>query len=479
VQQLISILDDRRDDPRPALIFEGSVLSYADLCQAVGAMAERLRSSGVTPGQKVLVSLSNSPAFALGMLALSEVGAVSIPLNPSMPEKERARVLAIARPQFALGLQGQHRLMPGVYIRALNDRPDGHEPELEDVSTIVFTSGTTGAPKGVLLSGDALLTNSRAVVDYLGLTPADRTLIFLPLYYSYPMSQLLSTWIAGGTVVLMKNLMFPAEAMKLIDRHGVTGLGGVPTSLSLLANQTVRPQQPPRYVMSAGGPLAPVLVRRLNAVFPGAALFNNYGCTEIGPRATAINYADHPQRIGSIGRAIAGVDVRLIKPDLSEAAPMETAEIVLNGPSLMKGYYRDPDTTAQRMSRWGFHTGDYAHADDDGFLYFEGRHDDVFKSGGEKVSAREIEDVMLEHPGVLEVAVVAQPDPLLGYVSVAYVVRSDESGPTQQDLQVFCRRKLSFHKVPQAVHFLARLERTDTGKVQKFRLKEAVQGSVL
>src|SRR5687768_5336539 len=177
----MSILDGRRDDPRPALIFEGSVLSYADLCQAADAMAERLRSGGVTAGQKVLVSLSNSPAFALGMLALSEVGAVSIPLNPSMPEKERARVLAIAHPQFALGLQGQHRLMPGVYLRALNDPLADREPELEDVSTIVFTSGTTGVPKGVLLTGAALLANSRAVVDYLQLTPADRTLIFLPL----------------------------------------------------------------------------------------------------------------------------------------------------------------------------------------------------------------------------------------------------------------------------------------------------------
>ena len=472
MQQLASVLRDRKTDPRPGLLFEADRFSYAQLWEHVETTCGRLAAQGVVAGSKVVVALPNVPGFPITLMALSELRAVAIPLNPSLPEKERARILGIAQPSFIVGIQGHARLMPGVYLsRACAACP---EPELNEISTITFTSGTTGAPKGVLMTAEALLLNAQAVVEYLELCPEDRTLIFLPLYYSYSMSQLVSTWLAGGTVVLMKNLLFPADAIRLVDQHSITGLGGVPTSLALLANQSPGPRRRTlRYVMSAGGPLPPALVRKLDAVFPGAALFNNYGCTEIGPRATSVNYMEYPERLGSIGRAIGNVTVRLIRNDLSEAGPLETAEIVLSGPTLMKGYYRNPETTRARMSRWGFHTGDFAYADEDGFLYYQGRNDDVFKCGGEKVSATEIEDVILEHQGVLEVAVVAQPDAMLGHVSVAYVVRAAEGAPTEKDLQLFCRRKLSIQKVPREIHFLDKLERTANGKVQKFRLKEA------
>lgn len=478
MQQLASVLRERAADERPALIVDNDTYSYRRLWEAALAAAAAMRDAGVREGSKVVVSLSNAPAFPIVLMALSEIGAVSIPLNPSMPEKERARILAIAQPHFAAGFEGGRRVSPGVYLSAVSGAASAADPELEGVSTIIFTSGTTGSPKGVLLSAEGLLANAASVVNYLQLGPGDRTLVFLPLFYSYPMSQMLTTWMAEGTVVLMKNLLFPAHAIKMIDRHGVTGLGGVPTSLNLLASQPAGPRTRLRYVMSAGGPLAPVLVRKLGEAFPGAALFNNYGCTEIGPRATAVNYCEHPDRVGSIGRAIDGVTVRLIHADGSEAAPMETAEIVLSGPTLMKGYYRDAETTRARMSRWGFHTGDYAHADADGFLWFQGRRDDIFKCGGEKVSAREIEDVLLEHHGVLEAAVVAQVDEVLGQVPVAYVVRVEEGGPAREDLQLFCRRKLSFHKVPREVHFLEKLERTSSGKVQKFRLRTPARKEV-
>ena len=150
----------------------------------------------------------------------------------------------------------------------------------------------------------------------------------------------------------------------------------------------------------------------------------------------------------------------------------ESGEIVLSGPSLMKGYYRDPETTASRMSRHGFHTGDYAYADAQGFLYYQGRRDDIFKSAGEKVSAREIEDVVLAHDRVAEAAVIAMPDPVLGTVPVVYVVRRPGTSCTDRELQTFCARHLSRHKIPRAVHFVDELHKTSSGKVQKYRLRE-------
>ena len=206
--------------------------------------------------------------------------------------------------------------------------------------------------------------------------------------------------------------------------------------------------------------------------FPEAALFNNYGCTEIGPRATSVSYRRHPERIGSIGRAITGVEVTVVRPDLSVANVGETGEIVLRGPTLMKGYYRAPDATAARMSPHGFHTGDYAHTDGDGFLYYQGRRDDIFKSAGEKISAQEIEDVLLQHEAVSEAAVVSLADPQVDAVPVAYIVLRPGAACSERELQTFCGRRLSRRKAPRAVHFVAELSKTSSGKVQKHRLKD-------
>jgi acyl-CoA synthetase (AMP-forming)/AMP-acid ligase II len=166
------------------------------------------------------------------------------------------------------------------------------------------------------------------------------------------------------------------------------------------------------------------------------------------------------------------VELHLVRGDLSLAEVGETGEIVLAGPTLMRGYYRDPDATAHKTSKWGFHTGDFAYADADGFLFYEGRSDDVFKCAGEKVSAKEVEDAVLEHPGILEAAVTAHEDPLLGQVPVVHVVVRAEGAPTEEDLRAFCGRRLSRHKVPRRVFFVSALDKTPTGKIQKFRLRE-------
>jgi acyl-coenzyme A synthetase/AMP-(fatty) acid ligase len=307
------------------------------------------------------------------------------------------------------------------------------------------------------------------------LSALDRSLVFLPLSYAYALSQMLSTLVAGGAVVLLQSLRYPALAFQAMHEHRVTGLGGVPTSLAILA----RHQQAAgarvaslRYMLSAGGPLAPALLRTLQESFPGVGVFNNYGCTEIGPRATALDCAAHPDKIASIGRAIPAVRVTIVSPDGSVAEPGETGEIALSGPSLMKGYYEDPVTTASRMSRHGFLTGDYAYADADGFLFYQGREDDIFKSAGEKVSAREVEDVVLTHEDIAEAAVVSQPHAILGAVPVVYAVLQPGTSCTDRDLQTFCASRLARHKVPRAVHFVDELRKTASGKIQKHRLRE-------
>jgi acyl-CoA synthetase (AMP-forming)/AMP-acid ligase II len=459
----------------PALIFEGSTFSYSQLDCLVSDVAERLATASVGPGTKVLVALPNSPASLISMLAVNACGAVFMPLNPGLTAEERQRIDELARPDFVIGNDGQAALGPGAWLTPSRSSPYDDD-DLAGVAALIFTSGTTGVPKGVMMTEQALIANARSVAGYLGLSKMDRTLVFLPIYYTYTLSQMFSTWLAGGCVVLMPHLRYPLQVLSAIGAQKVTGFGGVPTSLNVLASHsavsTVK-QRSLRYILSAGGPLAPVVVHRVQQAFPQAALFNNYGCTEIGPRATAVNFTAHPDKVGSIGRAIPGVNVSIIRPDRSVADVGETGEIVLHGPSLMTGYYRDPETTRARLSAYGFHTGDFAWRDADGFLYFEGRTDDIFKSAGEKVSAREIEDVAMDHEAVAEAAIISEPDPISGAVPILYVVLRRGAVCTERDLRAFCACRLSTHKVPKAVHFVRELHKTATGKIQKHRLNAA------
>jgi acyl-CoA synthetase (AMP-forming)/AMP-acid ligase II len=459
----------------PALVFEGSTLSRHQLEALVSHVAGCLRRAGVEPASKVLVALPNSPAFLVSLLAVNACHALFMPVSPRLTPDERRRVDGIASPDFVVSEEhGSIELMPGAFL-SRNASVADHDEDLADVSAILFTSGTIGMPRGVMMTEDALVANARAVAGYLQLTGTDRTLVFLPAYYTYTLSQILSTWLAGGSVVLMPNLRYPMQAFMAIAEHEITGFGGVPTSLNVLASHLARSSASHaslRYILSAGAPLAPALAERIQRIFPRAALFNNYGCTEIGPRATAVDVTAHPTKLGSVGRAIAGVSVTIVRPDLSVADTGEIGEIVLGGASLMKGYYGDPDATFARMSLHGFHTGDYAYADSEGFLYFQGRRDDMFKSAGEKVSATEIENVVIAHEAVGEAAVVPLPDPILGAVPVVYVVIRPGWSLTERDLRAFCAQHLSRHKVPRTVHFVDELQKTATGKVQKHRLKE-------
>jgi acyl-CoA synthetase (AMP-forming)/AMP-acid ligase II len=477
----LDLLQQPRLGGAAALACEGAILTRGELVDRATTMADRLVHAGVGPGSKVLVSLPNSPAFLLSMLAVNQCGAVFMPVNPALSPDERRRIEEIARPDAIIAEEGSIELLSGACLSHAAGPNGAGEPwddeDLSDVAAIIFTSGTTGTPKGVMMAESALLTNARAVARYLALSEGDRTLVFLPLSYTYSLSQVLSTWVAGAGVVLLRNLFYPRLFFEAIARHRVTGFGGVPASLNILASQAAglgREMGSLRYILSAGGPLRPQLAQAVLRAFPGAALFNNYGCTEIGPRATTVDYTASPDRIGSIGRAIAGVDLTIVGADLTVASVGETGEIVLRGPSLMKGYYRAPEATAARMSRHGFHTGDYAWADSDGFLYYEGRRDDMFKSAGEKISAREIEDVVLQHEAVSEAAVVSLADPSVEAVPVAYIVLRPGASCTERDLQTFCGRRLSRLKVPRAVHFVEALCRTPSGKVQKFRLKDMV-----
>jgi len=463
---------------RNALACNNQLYSYDTLIRKIINTADVLQDLGVSTRSKVVLSLRNSPAFIISLFAVNKAEAIFIPLDPYLQDSEKERLTNIARPDFMISEEGEHEIFPGIHLSKCNGPTYKDNSDLEDLCAVLFTSGSRGLPKGAMLTDENLLSNARAVIRYLNLNSEDRSLVFLPLHYSYSLSQCLTTLLAGGMVVLMENLLYPGMAFALMDEYSVTGFGGVPTSLKALAHHSSLEKyefDSLRFVLNAGAPISPSLIKQLAKAFPKAHIINNYGCTEIGPRATYVDYTEFPEKIGSIGKPVPGVEVTLVKDHQTVASPMEMGEIALKGPSLMKGYYRNPQCTRESMSNWGFHTGDYAYTDKSGFLYIQGRQDDIFKCGGEKVSAQEIEDVLLEHPDVFEAVVVSKRDPAMGAAPIAYiVVKNSAAVPSERALQAFCSQRLSGYKLPRQIHFVESLEKSSTGKIQKYRLKEAV-----
>ena len=326
-----------------------------------------------------------------------------------------------------------------------------------------------------MLSHRNLLLNAADVVAYLSLTPNDAVLIFLPTAYSYALSQLLTAMLAAARIVFLSNMLHPAYVVRVIKDHGITGFGGVPATFNLLCDYLERKdEQLPslRFVMNAGGPIAITTIEKLQRLLPNVQVFNCYGCTEIGPRATYLPPGDVRRRPGSIGKALPCVQLHIVREDGADVQPGEVGEIVLKGQTLMKGYHRNPEAFLKAVRSEGFHTGDLATVDQDGFLYFRGRLDDIFRTGGEKVSPLEVEEVLLRHPDILEATVTGVPHELLGTVPMAVLVVRPGRRLDESDIRRLCAESLPCHCVPKLIEVRETLEKTSSGKIARVRMGE-------
>ena len=453
---------DAGDGARAALVAGDKTWTYARLREDARAAAAALGDRrGARVGLRCADAAKFVPAFFGALLA----GAAVVPLAAELPDAAAEALLDRAGCSAVLGDDGTRE-------RAVAAGPGAPDP---DEALVLFTSGTTGAPKGVVHSGEAVLANARAVAASLSLSPADRTSVFLPLTFSYGLSQMLSTFSAGGSVVA-EPFFHPAFFVKRLRETGATGFGGVPSHLRLLsARGAERPHDLPslRWVMNAGGPLEARELAAVRSAFPRAEVVCAYGCTEIGPRATQLPAARLADKAGSIGVAIAGVSAVVLDPAGRETAAGETGELVLSGPSLMKGYLGDPAATERALGPRGFRTGDLAARDADGFLWFKGRADDQFKSGGEKIDARAVELALLSHPAVAEAVVVPVPDAILGAAPKAVVVLKAGAAAGADELKAHARGLVPPSHVPKSFVFADALEKTPNGKVRRSAYAEA------
>jgi acyl-CoA synthetase (AMP-forming)/AMP-acid ligase II len=348
-----------------------------------------------------------------------------------------------------------------------------HGITTSQTASIVYTSGSTASAKGVVLSHGNFCFIARSVADCLGLNETDRCALILPLCHTYGKSVLLSAAAAGAAVVLLDCFGNHQKFLSLLNEEGCTVLSAVPYHLHTLVKSgclSLYGFSSLRLITSSADKLSPSVLDSLMEALPNVRIFSMYGLTEAATRVCCLPPEFIHIKKKSCGRPLPCVELNIALED-GRAAPVgETGEILLRGPNVMSGYWNDPDLTAATIVNGWLKTGDLGHMDADGFLYIDGRKKDLIKCAGESVCPLEIEEIIMEHPGVEEAAVIGRPDSLMGEIIHAYVTSRDSS-LKKSDLREHCRARLPHNKVPYTYTIVERLPRTNTGKDQKHLLK--------
>ncbi|MBN1569563.1 MAG: acyl--CoA ligase [Acidobacteria bacterium] len=459
---------------KAAVWFRGGWRTYAQIDREADCVAGYLISIGVKAGDRVAVLLENSFDYICAHFGIHRAGAVEVSLNTELKADEIKRLLddCGAKVIFA-----RTNSWPGVRQITMGEIPANMAVSVPrridvDLAAIVYTSGVTSSPKGVMLSHLNLVSNTRSIVEYLGLRSDDRMMVVLPFYYIYGRSLLYSHFMSGGSLVLDNSFAYPAKVLNTMRELEVTAFAGVPSTFSILLKKSdLKSRKFPslRFVTQAGGGMAPAMQKEAVEAFHPARLYIMYGSTEAAPRLTYVEPEMLPKKWGSIGRAIPNVEVIVVDKSGNRCAPGIAGEIAARGSNIMMGYWKDPEATAQVMKNGYYLTGDLGYADEDGYIFLTGRSKDIIKAGGNRISAKEIEDAIDEIPGVLESAVIGVPDEILGEAIKAFIVPA-KADLTKEQLIAQLSSRLPAFKVPKWFEFHESLPKNQSGKILKSKL---------
>lgn len=502
----------RAHPDQPAAWHNGVWKTYGELNHQADQVAAFLVGLAVKPGDRVAILLENSFDYIAAHFGVLKAGAVEVSLNTELAADGLKQLLLdceaqvlIAANKFAkqwTGIIGDlpdlkhlvldqdlKRIAPSSVSVPLHFLTEAYQTEVAsapnvrridlDLASLIYTSGSTGEPKGVMLSHLNLTSNMQSIVTYLGLQPDDRMMVVLPFYYVYGRSLLYSHFLSGGSIVIENRFAFSAIVLNGMRDLEVTGFAGVPSTFSILLKKTdLKARQFPklRFVTQAGGGMAPALQKEVVEAFPQAKVFVMYGSTEASPRLTYVEPDMLPRKWGSIGHAIPNVEVVVLDEHGKRVPTGTPGEIAARGSNIMMGYWKSPDATAEVLRNGYYYTGDLGYEDSDGYIFLTGRARDIIKAGGNRVSAKEIEDVVLEIAGVLETAVIGVPDEVLGEAIKVFVVRCHAT-LTEEDVKVHLQRRLPAFKHPKWVEFREELPKNQSGKILKAVLRQAETAS--
>jgi long-chain acyl-CoA synthetase len=511
---LVDIEERAAETPEATAIgFRGQEFSYAEFWEQTGRFAKALADAGVEPGDRVGVYLPNLPQYVIAFHGILRAGGIVVPMNPQYKSREISHLLGDSGATAVVALAD---LVP--QVREVQDDTDVQtiisvggdaegatefekflaEESLEvvdraddDVACQPYTSGTTGTPKGVLLTHRNLSFEARASPKiHDGIRADDKMLGVLPLFHIYGMTvTMLATLYEGGSYWPMAE-WDASEALELVESEGITLFHGVPAMYNDMVNHTDANDYDlgsVRFANAGGSSLPLEVMRRFEETFE-PDLMEGYGLTETAP----VTHANSPddRRPGSIGKPLPGVESKVVNHDFEEVDPVAegpvddeaelddvVGEIIVSGPNVMKKYYDRPGANEEVFTydddgtRW-FHTGDLGYYDEDGFFFIVDREKHMIVSGGYNIYPREVEELLFEHPDIADAAVVGVPDERRGETVTAFVVKRPDADVTAEEIKEYALENLAAYKHPREVNFVDELPRTTTGKVQKFELED-------
>jgi long-chain acyl-CoA synthetase len=471
---------------RLAVKLDDAEFNYALLDQATARVSAMLKAKGLQPGDRVGIMLPNVPYFPVAYYGILRAGGVVVPMNVLLKAREVGFYLKDPGAKIVFAwhdfLEAAQTGADEAGAEVINVKPgeiEGlifeHEPDTgvadvaeDDTAVILYTSGTTGQPKGAELTHSNLKRNAEASASLFGLDESIVVLGALPLFHSFGQTCGMNATISRGGCLSLIPRFDPAKALEIIQRDQVKVFEGVPTmygAMLHLPNRTDYDTSSLEICASGGAALPVELLRGFDEAF-NCKVLEGYGLSETSPVAS-FNHPDKERKPGSIGTPIAGVEMKVVDEDDNDLPNGEVGEIVIRGHNVMKGYWNKPDATAEVMKNGWFHTGDMAKVDEDGYFFIVDRKKDMIIRGGYNVYPREIEEVLYEHPAVREAAVVAVPHDDLGEEVGAAVVLKDGEALDAAELQAYVKENVAAYKYPRHIWFVDELPKGPTGKILK------------
>lgn len=494
-----------------ALVYQEQRLTYADLEARANRFASGLVRLGVGRGERVVVFGDNTPETVVafwGVLKASAIVSIVSPLTKPdklahmlkdcgaavlVSEAHLARTFTeaaahapdvrhviVAGPSDKVDAAALPGFLAWDDCLAGGDATPPPRRSIDiDLAAIIYTSGSTGDPKGIMLTHRNMLTAATSITTYLGNVEDDVVLSALPLSFDYGLYQVIMAFRMGARLVLERSFAFPAQVLKLIAREGVTGFPGVPTVFAMMAemkNLADFDLSSVRYVTNTAAALSVKNIDFIRRTFPTARVFSMYGLTEC-KRCTYLPPEDIDRKPLSVGIAIPNTELWIVDDQDRRLGPNHVGQLVIRGATVMRGYWGKPEATARRLKpgplpgEMVLYTGDYCRLDEDGYMYFVGRMDEVIKSRGEKVAPEEVERALMKIPGVREAGVIGVPDEVLGQAIKAFVILESGAELTEQAVKLACQSRLENFMVPKYVVFVESLPRTTTGKIARAELR--------
>lgn len=485
----------RRFPNKPALIFEDQVFTYRHLDEQVNRMANVLHGLGLQRGDRVALLLPNCPEFVISYLGVLKMGGIVVSVSPILKPEEVGFILSDcgaillittaelseSAPRDELStllhiLIAEEDSQPGqAWLTLMAQAHSEFQAVImkqDEPAAILYTSGTTGFPKGATLSHGNIISNISAVNRCCNMQPDDRLLLFLPLFHCFGQNFILNAGLNAAATIVLQRRFNPELVAEVIFKEQITMLFGVPTVFMQLLEQA-----PPgnkfssvHYCFTAAAPMPPEIVHHWQEQF-NQILFEGYGLTETSPFASYNHLFNY--KIGSIGTPIEHVEMRVVNRDGIELAVGEVGELVIRGPNVMLGYWNRPQETSDAIRAGWLHTGDLGWQDTEGYFYISDRLKDMVNIAGFKVYPSEVERVICRHPSVAEVAVYGVPDPLKGELIKASIRLLPNTEASEEEIITFCSSHIASYKVPRQIDFVSELPKNSTGKILKRLLRNA------